>query len=351
MQREGGFSYRIFLIPLALLASGCAMALPSPQMSRARGVAPVAQVVQAARLHHFDTGKDAAVQRFFKNGPGTVAVADLLHLGQFSPSAHSTTAVGLLGQGLMTGGIAAGLNPLGGALFLLGAAGGQKTYPKWADRYRWMSRDAAHGEVLQVVAVYALGSNREQTSEREATALGIRCLQYLSTLPISGSATVPVTGSGYSELGNFGSNKLMEHFFIGTTQKDRAGNLSLIWWEENHLTAVGSVLMMKSSFSGKAFMPFAQFVSTKNMSADYNLSRIECMTVPGDSREGLAVATFLIKHPNRFHESASYRYAIRYFSQDYLILERKPQAIAKGPAPITVWHEGKSETVFLPNIL
>ncbi len=118
---KNGFLYRSLFLPMGLLASGCAMALPSPQVSQSKGVAPIGQVVETASLHHFDSSKDAALHRFLKNGPGTVAVADILHLGRFSTKVQSTTSVGILGQSLMTGGIAAGLNPLGGAMFLLGA--------------------------------------------------------------------------------------------------------------------------------------------------------------------------------------------------------------------------------------
>lgn len=329
--------------------AGCAMALPSPQVSRSvSSRETLASLVSQAREKDLAPGKDGLVHRFFENGPGTVAVAERLRLGVMSSPVHAEHYVGTLGEGMMTGASALAPGPAGIGLFLLGAADQQKSYPKWVDRYQWMLRDMRRGEVLQVVSVYSLGEDPAAASKMAAVRLGDEALRYLGELTSKEGTKVPVSGTAYSGIGNFEGNKIPVHYFVGTSTYNKKGNLSLVWWEENHLTGLGTVLMMEGSINDTSFVPIKGMTSPKGQTLPFELTRLECMPVPGSVDRGLCVATLTSKHYGFFVGSISYKKAMRDFSQDYLVAG---DSSLFGGDEVSVWHAGKGKDISIPSLV
>ncbi|MBN6739150.1 hypothetical protein JKG47_01045 [Acidithiobacillus sp. MC6.1] len=335
------------LAKLAMAASvvalgGCGMMMSGPQTGMKHQKESVAELANAAHLHHFCGSRKCALHRFLANGPATVAVAHELHLGSWSPGAHHE-GTSFAGNVMMTGGIAANpISPLGAVLFLLGA--GQKgSLPAWADHYKWMRKGAETGEVVQVAEVYPLGADPRAASEAVAGKLGQKALNFLGTLKGLSGGVTQVSGSGYTQIWDHAGK---EQIFVGTDEAGKNGNLSMVWWGGNALTGLGMVIMgeAESTFRLPRLGKLGHI--TKGQGSDYQLSRVECMPIPGDTGEGMAVATFMIEHPNHFTQSNAYGEAKRIFANQYLIM---PKIENGNPVSgIFVWHEGKAQKVVVP---
>jgi hypothetical protein len=329
--------------------SGCAAMLPSPQVEKSQGQRSLSKVVDTAESHTFFHGKYRLGQRFFKQGPGTIAVAQDLGLGSFSARARSRTAYGLASNALMAGSSAAGPGPLGVTLAILGATDTHKVYPKWANRYRWMAQDTRMGQILQVVQVYPLGPDPEKASEKAVTALGQQCLRYLSTLHAINGRLIEVNESGYDQSVRNAGRIVQHSYFVGTAEKDTQGNVAVVWWSQFSVpTLAGTILMGTGTLDTQTFRPSKLFPSpAQAMQSRYELNRIEAMPIPGSPGKGLVEATFAIQDPSRFHQSGDYRRALSFFAKDYVVTASVGKNAGQG---VAVWHEGHMQDVSLPKI-
>lgn len=325
-----------------LLLNGCAAALPSPQISPHKADHSISSVVANARTKHFCSSKKCAVQRFFSNGPGTVVVAQHLHLGAWSANApHS--AASFAGSTAMFGStLVGGATPLGLGLFLLGASS-KGSLPNWAAYYHYTTKAMRAGTVMQVVRVYPMGSDPLQASKKEAIALGQQSLRYLATLTLPDGRKLSVQGSRYQKT----SQGYQYVYYVGTSEADHQGNVSVDWWEENTPTAFGAVVMGSDTLSSQVGLP-GNLLHTANALVnpnEYALSEIQCMPVPGDPGEGLAVSTFLFRKPSLFIGAPAYTDAVKIFANDYLVASSY-----NGPGGVFLWHQQKSQAISVPSL-
>lgn len=324
-----------------LLLNGCAAALPSPQISSHHADKPFSAMVSNAKTAHFCSDKKCVAQHFYSKGPGPVAVAEYLHLGDWSPHAHRNSS-STLGSGMMVAGANLVPGPAGIALFLLGASS-KGSLPDWAAHYHYMKISMNDGTLMQVVSVYPLGNDPEQASKMAAITLGQQSLGFLGELRDPDGKKVAVHGSEYQESYSPPHNYL---YFIGASKADSRGNLSVKWWTRNSLTGLGTVFMGESSNDSTIGTPGNLVRSAKELAPNsYVLTNIKCMPVPGDSGTAVAVATFLFKGPSLFTGTPYYKEAINAFRDDYVVARTDRQ-----PESIVIWHDLHPQVVSLPSL-
>lgn len=328
------------------LLAGCGMNMPTPTVAITHHPVSVQYQVDHSRVKAFCHTAKCTTQRFIANGPATLAVAHLLQIGVFSSRAHSSGSEGLLSGGMEVAGSGlVGSSPgLGAALFLLGASS-PGSLPKWAANNHYMNAALRIGTVLQVVHPYTLGADPLQQSRLEATRLGNSALSYLSSLTRDGKNIVTVSGSEYAQPGQTGD---MNRYFIGTAQADHQGNLSLIWWTQQESSSALSDFFtgsshpdFKSDLLGKTLF----HTTSRMVSGDVVLSRIECLPVPGSTGKAFAVATFFFRKPAFLIGQTAYHQAVHNFSADYLAITSNATHTSRHPGSLLIFHKGHAHVM------